>query len=164
MKKYIRFALALVMTLAMLLAAGCGSENSGEGGSSSLDFGEGVIYINDALYYTYYQAFNYDPDQYNGRKYAVDGMFHMNKYEGGETPLLFRYHLETDPTDGKEYAYYRGFMLKDDEGLIPSGVEEKTWIRVVGTLDAEHHDDHVHVYLIVESFELLDTPGSEYVI
>ena len=163
MKKTVRIALALLLACAALLAGGCGGENEGaEPSSSALDFGEGVTYISDALYYTYYQAFSYDPEEYDGKKFAVDGMFHMNKYEGGETPMLFRYHLETDPNDGKEYAYYRGFMLKGD--AVRTDVEEKAWIRVVGTLEIEGHEDHVHVYLNVESFELLDTPGSEYVV
>ena len=164
MKRIAKTALALLLVCAALLAAGCGSGNNGDDppSSSALDFGEDVTYLNDAVYYTFYQAFNYEPEKYNGKKYAVDGMFHMNKFEGGETPMLFRYHRETDPNDGKEYAYYRGFLLKGD--AVRTDVEEKAWIRVVGTLETEHHGDHVHVYLNVESFELLDTPGSEYVV
>ncbi len=162
MKRFAKIALALLLVGASLFASGCGNEQRNvDPSSSSLDFGEDVLYIKDAYYYTYYQAFNHNPEDYNGKKFAVDGMFHMNKYEGGETPMLFRYHLETDPSDGKEYAYYRGFMLKGD--AVKTDTEEKAWIRVVGTLDAEPHGDHVHVYLDVESFELLDTPGQEYV-
>lgn len=163
MKKYFKFALALMTALAMLLAAGCGSENNGEAppSSSSPDFGEGVTYISDTLYYTFYLAANSNYEDYAGKKYAVDGMFHLNKFEGGEIPMLFRYHREVDPTDGKEYAYYRGFNLEGED--VPTNLPEKTWIRVVGTLEAEPHGDHVHVSLVVESFEQLDTPGSEYV-
>ena len=161
MKRFAKAALALLLVVAALLASGCGSEKKEGTPSSSLDFGEGVTYISDTLYYTYYQAFTNNYEDYNGKKYAVDGMFHKNKYEGGETPMLFRYHIETDPSDGKDYAYYRGFMLKGD--AVKSDTEEKAWIRVVGTLEVEAHGDHVHVYLDVESFELLDTPGQEYV-
>lgn len=159
MKKYLTFALALVMSLAMLLAAGCGSEKE-NGTASTPDFGEGVTYISDSLYYTFYEGTIYSPELYEGKKYAVDGMFHLNTYEGTETVQLFRYHIETDPDDGKEYAYYRGFMLKG--GVVPTDLPEKTWIRVVGTVETEAHGDHVHVYLNVESYEEI-AAGQEYV-
>lgn len=161
MKRFAKIALALLLVCAALFASGCGSGTVDADPSSSLDFGEDVTYVSDTLYYTYFLAFNNEPEQYNGKKFAVDGMFHMNKYEGGETPMLFRYHLETDPSDGKEYAYYRGFMLKGD--AVKPETEEKAWIRVVGTLETEQHGDHAHVYLNVESFELLETQGQEYV-
>ena len=163
MKKILTLIMALVISIAMLLVASCGSEEPGEPevSSSALDFGDDVLYISDTLYYTFYQGVNYTPEQYNGKKYAIDGMFHLNKYEGSEIPQIFRYHLETDPSDGKEYAYYRGFMLKGD--VVPTNLEEKCWIRVVGTLEIEQHEDHVHAFINVESYELLDTPGQEYV-
>lgn len=163
MKKIITLVLALVISLAMLLVASCGSEKEADVviSSSSQDFGEGVMYISDPLYYTFYQGVNLNPEEYNGKKYAIDGMFHLNKYEGSEIPQIFRYHIEVDPTDGKEYAYYRGFMLKGD--VVPTNLEEKCWIRVIGTLEVEGHEDHVHAFINVESYELLDTPGKEYV-
>ena len=165
MKKALRIALALMLTLALLFAAGCSGKGGNESGNAPAgtvpDFGEGVTYISDALYYTYYLAFTTNSDEYNGKKYAVDGMFHLTKFEGGETMQIFRYHREVDPADGKEFAYYRGFMLRGDK--VPADTPEKAWIRVVGTLNSERHDDHYHVFLDVESFELLDTPGQEYV-
>ena len=166
MKKISKIALALILVLASLFAVtGCGGggNESGDGSSASdLDFGEDVTYINDTLYYTYYLAFTTNSGDYNGKKFAVDGMFHMTKLEGNDIPQLFRYHRETDPTDGKEYAYYRGFMLKGD--AVKLDTAEKAWIRVIGTLEVEAHGDHAHVFLNVESFELLDTPGAEYVV
>lgn len=165
MKKPLRIALALVLALTLLLAVGCSSKGDIESGNipadTTPDFGEGVTYISDALYYTYYLAFTTNSSEYNGKKFAVDGMFHVAKFEGGEIMQLFRYHREVDPADGKEYAYYRGFMLKGDK--IPADTPEKAWIRVIGTLTSERHDDHYHVFLDVESFELLETPGQEYV-
>lgn len=164
MKKILTLVIALVISIAMLLVASCGSEEPEKpvDSSSSLDFGEDVLYISDSLYYTFYQGVNSNPEQYNGKKYAIDGMFHLNKFEGSEIPQIFRYHLETDPSDGKEYAYYRGFMLKGD--VVPANLEEKCWIRIIGTLEVEAHEDHVHAFINVESYELLETPGQEYVV
>ena len=163
MKKHFRIVLVLIMALAMLLAAGCSGKNNETTPSSSLpDFGDDVTYINDALYYTFYLGANTNYEDYVGKKYAIDGMYHLNKYEDTVTPMLFRYHIETDETDGKEYAYYRGFNLEGED--VPTDLPEKTWIRVIGTLEVEPHGDHIHVSLLVESFEQLDTPGSEYVI
>ena len=162
MKKYFRIALALMTALAMLLAAGCsGNGNNTTPSSSSPDFGEDVMYINDVMYYTFYLAATTDYENYVGKKYAVDGMYHLNKYEDSVIPMLFRYHVETDETDGKQYAYYRGFNLEGED--VPTDLPEKTWIRVIGTLEVEPHGDHVHVSLLVESFEQLETPGNEYV-
>ena len=163
MKRFFRIALALMTAFAMLLAAGCGGENESvaDEPSSSLDFGDDVTYIDDASYYNYYLEFTGNASEYNGKKFAVDGMFHVTKLEDSEMTQLFRYHREIDPADGKEYAYYRGFMLKGDNA--PKDLPEKTWIRVIGTLELQKHEDHSHAFLIVDSYEVLDVPGSEYV-
>ena len=164
MKKTLRIMLALALVLASLLVTGCGekqNETVNSDAEPQSSFGEGVTYISDSDYYTYYQEFTTNSKDYDGKKFAVDGMFHITKLEGSDIPQLFRYHLEVDPTDGKEYAYYRGFMLKGDAVMMDT--PEKAWIRVIGVLEAERHDDHVHVFLNAESFEVLDTPGSEYV-
>ena len=164
MKKTLRIALALTLALASLLITGCGpkqNEASDSTAEPQSSFGDDVTYITDDSYYTYYQEFTTNSKDYDGKKFAVDGMFHLTKLEGNDIPQIFRYHREIDPTDGKEYAYYRGFMLKGD--AVMNDTPEKAWIRVVGVLEVERHDDHVHVFLNAESFEVLDTPGSEYV-
>lgn len=161
-KKIIAVLLLVLMSATVL--CGCGTDEKihiDVNGSSSGDVADdGVIHVNDSNYMTVYTNISSNPDAYAGRKIDVSAMYYETEYEGTITPRIYRKHLETDPEDGKEYAYYRGYIL---EASTEIKYDRDTWLHVVGTVEAEKHEDHAHISIIVESIETLGTPEAEYV-
>lgn len=152
MRKLKRIVALLLSVTALMMTFGCYTV---EKKNEYPTFEEGITYIPDVAYTTYYKAFSWNEEGYIGKKYAIDGMFKEGEHGGEKTATLFRYVTEEHGDHTHTYEY--GYTLKGEKA--PSGLEEGTWIRAIGTVKTEAHGDHTHIILEVESWEKLDEAG-----
>ncbi len=142
------------MKIKLLLLTVCLSVLGGCGGSSE----QSILEITEKMFITQINDIYYNFDDYKDRTVAVEGMYAVFYAwdENLASPAVFRYGPGCCENDG-----WGGFML-DYDGELP---EEDDWIRVVGVPKlVTAYDGYIDLYLDVDSIEILDVRGEEYVL
>ncbi len=118
--------------------------------------GEEVV-IKEKLFITQIEDIYYNFDMYKDKKIVLEGMYALFYNQEGVKNINAVYRKAPGCCGNDGWA---GFFLKYD-GEYP---KENDWIRVVGTPEIVKNGEFSDLYLNVESIEVLDKRGEEFVV
>jgi zinc transport system permease protein len=126
----------------------------------AFDNGGAVVEIQEKLFIAQVNDVYLNPEDYLGKTINLEGIFVSSQYEGREDPYCFviRYGPGCCGNDGNA-----GFEIAWKSPPEKGYPEMNDWVEATGTLGTYEEDGYPYLYIALESLNVLDQRGAEFV-